>query len=63
MMSMNLSNIASLNIHDTDYRCIISGISKSEGVHLLQKADLKEKNMNINLIKSSFFHIKRVKKF
>ena len=29
MMSMNLSDIAILNIHGVDYRYIISGISKS----------------------------------
>ena len=28
MMSMNLSDIAILNIKSADYRCIISGISK-----------------------------------
>ena len=28
MMSMNLSNIAILNIKGSDYHCIISGISK-----------------------------------
>ena len=43
MMSMNLSNIVILNIHGADYCCIISGISKSEAVSLLQKDDLKEK--------------------
>ena len=30
VMSMNLSDIATLNIHCADYRCIINGISKSE---------------------------------
>ena len=30
MMSMNLSDIAILNINGADYCCIISGISKSE---------------------------------
>ena len=29
MMSMNLSNIAILNIKGSDYCCIISGISKN----------------------------------
>ena len=29
MMSMNLSHIAVLNIKGSDYRCIISGISKN----------------------------------
>ena len=35
MMSMNISNIAILNIHGVDYYCINSGISKSEVVNLL----------------------------
>ena len=30
MMSINVSDIAILNIRDTDYRCIISLISKNE---------------------------------
>ena len=42
-VSMNLSYIVILNIHGADYGCIISGISKSEAVNLLQKTDLKEK--------------------
>ena len=42
MMSMNLNDIAILNIHSADYRCIISGISKSEAVNLLQNIDLIE---------------------
>ena len=32
MMSMNLGDIAILNIKGTDYGCIISGISKSEAI-------------------------------
>ena len=43
MMSMNLSDIAILNIEVFDYRCIISSISKYEAVKLMQKADLTEK--------------------
>ena len=34
MMSINLSNIAILNIQGADYRCVISGISKSETINL-----------------------------
>ena len=29
MMSMNLNNIAILNIKNADYRCVVTGISKS----------------------------------
>ena len=32
---MNISDIAILNIEGTDYRCIISGISKSETINLM----------------------------
>ena len=42
-MSINLSNIAVLNINGVDYCCVIKGISKSEVINLLQKADLNEK--------------------
>ena len=34
IMSINLSNIAILNIQGADYRCVISGISKSETINL-----------------------------
>ena len=47
MMSMNLSDIAILNIKDTDYCCIISRISKSEAINLMQNVDLTEKKQNI----------------
>ena len=33
-MSMNLSDTAILNIKGSNYRCIISGISKSEAINL-----------------------------
>ena len=38
MISMNLCNIAILNIYSADYRCIISGISKSEAINVMQKS-------------------------
>ena len=40
MMSMNLSDVAILKIKNADYRCIISGIRKSEAINLLQNIDL-----------------------
>ena len=43
MMFMNLSDISILNIHGADYRCVITGISKSEAVNLLQNTVLNEK--------------------
>ena len=39
-MSMNLSDIAILNIKGSDYRCIISLISNNETENLMQNADL-----------------------
>ena len=44
MMSMNLSNIAILNIKSSDHECIISLISKNESINLIQNADLTEKS-------------------
>ena len=43
-MSINLSDIAILNIKDSDYCVIISLISKTEVINLMQNADLTEKN-------------------
>ena len=40
---MNLSAIATLNIKRSDYPCIISGISKSEAINLMQNTNLTEK--------------------
>ena len=40
---MNLSDIAILNIKSADYYCIISEISKSEAIKLIQNVDLTEK--------------------
>ena len=44
MMSMNLSDIAVLNIKGSDDSCIISLISKIEARKLLENADLTEKS-------------------
>ena len=44
MMSMNLNDIAILNIKCSDYRCIISLISKNEAINLMQNADFTEKS-------------------
>ena len=43
MMSMNLNDIAILNIKSIDYCCIISGISKNEATNLIQNIDLTKK--------------------
>ena len=43
MMYMNLTNIAILKIKGSDYRCIISLISKNKAINIMQNADLTEK--------------------
>ena len=40
---MNLMDIAILNIRSADHCSIISGISKSEAIHLMRNIDLSEK--------------------
>ena len=45
MMSMNLNDIATLNVKGSDYRCIISLISKAEAIKLMQNADLTHKTL------------------
>ena len=47
MMSMNLSDIAVLNIKGSDCRCIITLISKTEAVNLSQNTDLTEKSRTL----------------
>ena len=44
IMSVNLSNIAILNIKGSDYHCIISLICKNEAINLTQYADLTKKS-------------------
>ena len=39
-MLMNLSNIANVNIKDSDFCCIISLISENKAIKLMQNADL-----------------------
>ena len=43
-MSLNLSNIAILNNKGSDYRCIISLITKNEAINLMHNADWAEKS-------------------
>ena len=43
MMSMNLIDIAILNIKGADYCCIIYRINKSEAINLMQSIHLTEK--------------------
>ena len=41
---MNLSEIAILNIKGVDYCCIVSGISKSQVINLMENIDLTKKS-------------------
>ena len=41
---MNLCDIAILNIKSADYHCIISRMTKSEAINLMQNIDLTEKS-------------------
>ena len=43
IMFMNLSGIAILNIKGSDYRGIVSLISKTEAIKLMQNSDLTKK--------------------
>ena len=53
-MSVNLSDIAILNIEGFDYCCIISLISKNEAIKLLQNTDLIKKSGTLQNIKIYF---------
>ena len=55
MMSLILSDIAISNIKDSDYRCIISLISKNKAINLMQNTDLTKK---VEHYKASKFIIK-----
>ena len=61
MMFMNLSDIAILNIKSANYCCIISGISKSEAINLMQDMGLNEKKQNIVKQKNLLSYIKKGK--
>ena len=47
MLSMKHSDIAILKIKNAHYCCIVSIISKSEAINLMQNFDLTEKKQNI----------------
>ena len=48
MMSMNFSNTAILKIKNADYHCIITGITQSETIKLLQNIGLTEKSETLS---------------
>ena len=47
MMSMNLSDIAILNIKGSNYDCVFSLSSKNKAINLLKNIDLTEKSRAI----------------
>ena len=47
MMSMSLGDTAVLNIKRADYCCIISGISKSEAINLMQNIKFNQKSSTL----------------
>ena len=47
IMSMNLSDIAFLNIKGSDYHCIVNLISKNEAINLMQDDDLTKKSRTL----------------
>ena len=49
---MNLSNIVIFNIKGSDYRCIISGISKNEAVNLMKNIDFTKKAEHYKIYKN-----------
>ena len=55
MISVNLSDIAILNVQGSGYGCIITLISKNEAINLLQNADLTEKRGTIWIFKNMNF--------
>ena len=48
MMSINFSNIFILKIKNINYRCVITGVSKSESIKLLQNICLTEKSVTLS---------------
>ena len=53
-MSINLDDIAILNIRGVDNRCIINRISETEAANLLQNVDLTEKRKRRNKNKKNY---------
>ena len=58
MISMKLSNIAVLSIKGADYCYIITGISRSEAINLMQNIFLSKKKWDIIKYKNLFSDIK-----
>ena len=66
MISINLNDIAISNIYGADYRCLITGISKSGAIDLFKNVDLSEKKWKI--VRHQYFYnihkgIKKILRF
>ena len=59
MMSMNPGDIAILNTNRAVYRCIISGISKSEAISFNSKHRFDKKNGTLQSIKFIIIYKKK----
>ena len=57
---MNVSDIAVLNIHGAHYCCIISRISESEAIKLINIVDFSEKEWSIIICKTYKIFLKHV---
>ena len=44
MTAYELKNIAMLNVKDNDYRCILWGVSKNDGINILNNSVLEDKD-------------------
>ena len=55
MMSMNLKNIAILNIKIIDYHCNITEIRRNEAISVIQNTDLNEKRGTLQNTKKFIF--------
>ena len=58
-MSMNVNDIAILNVHGVNYHCIINGIIKCETINLLKNVDINQKCGSYKIQKHSLQCIKR----
>ena len=56
MISVNLSDIAILNIKGSDDYCVISLISKNEAIRLIPNADLNKKVEDYKLKKNKYIN-------
>ena len=61
-MSINLNSVAVLNIHGSDYHCMIVGITKDEAINLLKDTNMAEKSETLQNYKIFFIIYKNGQK-